>query len=606
MVTGAPLDVLARLEEHQSNLRAAPAPHTCALVGLPLPAVARALAHEALAAAREEALQRSARLLGGGDGPLPVIDLDRDTRPLPLVLQDLAARFGALKVWGGRDQPGFSRELRCRWRGGLDFLEQGVNVWLMDDPRPSLDFGRGVVRIYAGSAVPKEGATVLVGVSPGTDPASVGGAAYMVDPERRLGPFSGFLPPEAVLGTEPGARLRERWLARWAGWRDAIRCAVLELDPLLEMRLRLPRAKPASDARVIAVTGIDGSGKSTHVSELTRRLSAAGHRVAGLKMYRHGAFLDLANELSARTRAGAPLSAMRISRLVKLVDSLRVYFECFTRALEQADVVVMDRYVETHIAAARSQLGWDVEEHPLLPFPPPLMEFWLLLDPAAALGRLKERGDHLTADEHLAGLTGYEQVFRELAVNERDVVLDAGAPKEVNAATVAARALKAAPRPASRSGTMVEVPGVEAPGRARREGDRRAIWIGGTRDAPLATEVYRFQDRLGERGAMLTAVEWLEIYAAQLLLELDLPPGAGTVVPLWPGALAALPGFEDCRGLEEIDRMLRARVDVQGVTVSHEDAAAAEALRRLAAGVSLPAYEAALRQVATASGWRIL
>ena len=606
MVTGAPLDVLARLEEHQSNLRAAPAPHTCALVALPLPAVARALAHEALAAAREEALQRSARLLGGGDGPLPVIDLDRDTRPLPLVLQDLAARFGALKVWGGRDQPGFSRELRCRWRGGLDFLEQGVNVWLMDDPRPSLDFGRGVVRIYAGSAVPKEGATVLVGVSPGTDPASVSGAAYMVDPERRLGPFSGFLPPEAVLGTEPGARLRERWLARWAGWRDAVRCAVLELDPLLEMRLRLPRAKPASDARVIAVTGIDGSGKSTHVSELTRRLSAAGHRVAGLKMYRHGAFLDLANELSARTRAGAPLSAMRISRLVKLVDSLRVYFECFTRALEQADVVVMDRYVETHIAAARSQLGWDVEEHPLLPFPPPLMEFWLLLDPAVALGRLKERGDQLTADEHAAGLTGYEQVFRELAVNERDVVLDARAPKEVNAATVAARALKAAPQPASRPGTMVEVPGVEAPGRARREGDRRAIWIGGTRDAPLATEVYRFQDWLGERGAMLTAVEWLEIYAAQLLLELDLAPGAGTVVPLWPGALAVLPGFEDCRGLEEIDRMLRARVDVKGVTVSHEDVAAAEALRRLAAGVSLPAYEAALRQVATASGWRIL
>jgi thymidylate kinase len=606
VVTDTHLDVLARLAEHQSNVRAASTPHTCALVALPLPAIAWALAHDALAAWREAALQRSARMLGGGDGPLPIIDLNQDLRPLPILLRDLALRYDALKIWGDRDQPGFSRELRCRWRGGLQFLGEGVTVALMDDPRPSLDFGQGVVRIYAGCPAPTGSNTVLVGIPPWADPDRVDGEPYVVDPERRLGPYSGFLPPEAVLGTDRGASLREAWLARWADWREAVRCAVLEFDPLLATRLRLPHAKPAPDARVISITGIDGSGKTTHVSELTRRLSAAGYRVASLKMYRHGAFLDLANDISARTRNGAPLSAMRISRLVKLVDSLRVYFDCFTPALERADVLVMDRYVETHIAAARSQLGWDVAEHPLLQFPPPALQFWLWLDPGLAIDRLRERSDDLTADEHPAGLTGYAQVFRELAVNETDVVLDARAPVEVNIGKVAELALKAAPRPASRAGGIIEVKGVEAPERVRRPGERRPVWIGGARGAPLGNDVYRFQEILGERGLALTTVDWLEIYSTQVLLDLDLALDAEAVVPLWPGALAALPGFEDCRGLEEIDRMLRSRVEVRGVTVSLEDETAAEALRRLAPGVSVSAYEDALREVAEGCGFRIL
>ncbi|HET8948690.1 MAG TPA: molybdopterin-guanine dinucleotide biosynthesis protein MobB, partial [Candidatus Polarisedimenticolia bacterium] len=404
-----------------------------------------------------------------------------------------------------------------------------------------------------------------------------------------------------------GARLRERWLARWADWRDAVRCAVLELDPLLEMRLRVPRAQPPPDPRVIAITGIDGAGKSTHVQELASRLAAAGYRVATLKMYRHGAFLDLADELSGRTRAGAPLSALRLSRLVKLVDSLRVFRAGFAAALEQADVVLMDRYVETHLAAAKSQLGWDVAEHPLMRFPPPALQFWLLLDAAAALKRLEQRGDDLTADEHPAGLTGYLRVFRELAVTSRDVVLDAGAPRDQNVAAVAERALKTLPRPASRPGAPVQVPGVEAPAAVCPAGERRPIRIGGTHGAPLGQEALRLQEDLGEAGRALSTVERIEIYATQLLLDLDLAaPDAAAVVPLWPGALAALPGFEDCRGLEEIDRMLRGRVEVTGITVSPEDATARETLRRLAAGVSPEDYAASLRGVAARSGWAIL
>ena len=613
MVSDGPLDVLARLAEHQSNVRAAPAPHECALVALPLPAIARALACEPLAAWRDAALERAAGLFGGGDGPLPIIDLDRDTRPLPILLHEAAGRYGAIKVWGARDQPGFAREIRSRWRGGLQVLDEGVTVALMDDPRPALDFGQGVVRVHAGSAPPAGAATVLVGIPPWTEPGAIEGKAFVVDRERRLGPWSGFLPPEAVLGTARGAALREAWLERWGEWRDAVRCAVLEFDPLLASRLRLPQPKPLPDPRVIAVTGIDGSGKTTHVTELVSRLSAAGHRVASLKMYRHGAFLDLANEISARTRHGAPLSALRISRLVKLVDSLRVFLDGYRSALECSDIVVMDRYVETHIAAAQSQLGWDVADHPLLPFPPPALQFWLRLEPRHAIDRLRERRDDLTADEHPAGLTGYARVFSELAVNETDVVLDARAPMERNVSAVAERALRCAPGPASRAdgkgrraGALVEVKGVEAPGRVRRPGERRAVGIGGTRGAPLGRDVLRFQEALGERGGALTSVEWLEIYATQVLLDLDLAAEGDLLVPLWPGALAALPGFEDCRGLEEIDRMIRARVEVRSVAAGAGDIEVADLLRRLAPGVPVTAYEEALRRVAVECGWRIV
>jgi thymidylate kinase len=610
VVSDGPLDVLARLAEHQSNLKAAPAPHDGALLALPLPAIARALAREPLAAWRDAALKRAASLSGGGDGPLPIVDLDQDTRPLPILLRELADRYGALVVWGARDQPGFAREVRGRWRGGLQLLEEGVTVALMDDPRPVLDFGQGVVRIYAGSPPPAGAATVIVGVPEWADSGAIDGRAYVVDPQRRLGCWSGFLPPEAVLGTDRGAALREAWLRRWVGQRDAVRCAVLELDPLLESRLRRPHAKPIAEGRVIAVTGIDGSGKTTHVTELAGRLSAAGHRVATLKMYRHGAFLDLADEISARTRQGAPLSALRISRLVKLVDSLRVYLDCFRPALERADVVVMDRYVETHIAAARSQLGWDVAEHPLLLFPPPAVQFWLRLDPGLAIDRLKERSGDLTADEHSAGLTGYARVFAELAVNATDVVLDARAPREANMKAVAGRALACAPRPASRTGAIVEVEGVEAPGRVRRPGERRAVRIGGARGALLGNDVLRFREALGERAPMLTTLDWLEIYATQVLLDLDLAAAAATeadmTVPLWPGALAALPGFADCRGLEEIDRMIRAGVEVRGVATDSTDRPAADLLRRLAPGVPLADYEDALRRVAAERGWTIL
>src|SRR5690606_10936282 len=111
-----------------------------------------------------------------------------------------------------------------------------------------------------------------------------------------------------------------------------------------------------------------------------------------LKLYRQGAFLELAGELGARTRRGGPLAAFRVSRIIKLVDSLRVFREHMAPALRDCDVVVMDRYLETHVAAAESQLGWELSRHPALAlFPRADRTICLGIPPAAALRRLSAR-----------------------------------------------------------------------------------------------------------------------------------------------------------------------------------------------------------------------
>src|SRR6185369_977432 len=75
-----PRDVVHELAAHQANLtppRAGPA--RTLLLALPTPAIVRALLGGAVSARRHEWLATWAARLGGGDGPLPAIDLDGDS-----------------------------------------------------------------------------------------------------------------------------------------------------------------------------------------------------------------------------------------------------------------------------------------------------------------------------------------------------------------------------------------------------------------------------------------------------------------------------------------------------------------------------------------------
>ncbi len=568
------VDVVRDPAAHQVNLRPPVHPTRTAVLALPRPALCRRLVPDVFAARRAAELASLAAEVGGGDGPAPIVDLEEGT-----VEETLAGLGGVrrLVVYGAVDQPGFARAIACRWPGGLE-LRGSLLSPLMDDPAPVVWLAPDVARVSGG---PRPDARVVltacVDGPQGTHP-------YALDPSRTRGPWSGCVPPR-------GAH------APWAEvfGHEVVRDAVLGLDPELERRLAPPRdARAPIAARVYVVTGMDGSGKSTHARRLADTLEARGVRTAVLKIYRQGAFLELADELSGRTRRGAPLSNFRLSRVVKLVDSLRALRDAVLPAGQACGALVMDRYLETHIAAAETQLGWDLRAHAALrAFPPADRVCWLELPFGQALARLADRGERLSADEHPAGLAGYAESFAAQAGGPGHLRLDARAPFAANAASIAAHVLDAAPP----GGRAVDVPIASAPSRPR--------------PGPTRVVVGRFPDRpqLGAGVLALRALVdaaavpeqlWIEAYAAQLVLDLRAGAPDGACVPVWPAALRRL--WPDLESLAELTRLLEAEAEVESWTPEpgpfFESFCAVAAARRLA-----EATARATRDVALADAW---
>ena len=613
------LDVVTQLAAHQSNLTPPDYARRAAIVALPTPAIVRALAGDALSPLRRRWLDAWCARLGGGDGPLPLVDLDGDDRCLDVVLHELAdAGVERLFLLGARDQPGFAREVTCRWPHALATADAAglacdlpcdLACDLPCDLAAPLYDGRATRRLVADGPL-------LVAVADDADPsvvaASAGAIAYAHDPARAAGAGHGFLPPSALFATDAGNRLRDDWRRYWTarGHAADVRDAALGLDGGLERRLRDASARPPRDesrrARLFAVTGLDGSGKSSHVAALRDALVAGGRRTAVLKLYRQGAFLELADELGARTRRGAALASFRVSRIVKLVDSLRVHRDQLRPALDDCDAIVLDRYTETHVAAAAQQLGWDLTGHPLLaPFPAADRAFWLDLDPAVAVVRLRARGTRLTADEHAIGLHGYARAFAALATTPIDLVLDAAAPFADNAAAIASGAL-AVPSPVRAQPNAYA--GAAASTVARRD-ERLPVHVGADGGCVLGADVpalaAHLRREIGRAADAVPAALWVEAYAAQLVLDARTTTAPVAALPIWPGALRRMPTFADLHVLDELARLCEAAVYVErvlpgdGAPLWDLIAPAPAARRRLAAE-----YGRALAAIVDERGWR--
>jgi len=610
------LDVVAELAAHQQNLAPDEVAPRSAVVALPLPALATLIAPDWARAARDHALRELAQSAGGGDGPVAIVELAGDVARW---LAELWARgVRRLIVPGARDQPGLARALAYRWPGAVHSAGSWLDP-LLDPAEPSRVLAPGVVRVAPGVPAPAGYARVLAGVDAEGDPRRVAEQGplvwpYAVDGARRLGAWSGVVPPGGRFGTAEGAAIRARWDAWWTarGHPEVVRAAVLGLDPGLEAALRVdPASRPAPRARVIAITGLDGAGKSSHVARLGRTLRDRGALVRVIKLYRQGAFLELANQLGARTRRGAPLAAFRVSRVVKLVDSLRVYRDHLAPALAACDAVLLDRYVETHVAAAESQLGWDVSMHPVLaPFPPADLRCWLALDPDVALARREARGEPASADEHAVGLQGYARVFARLAAAPGEVVLDATRAEDDNARAIADRArtvVTGASGNADRSSLVPPAapPRVPAPSPC-------AVHLGvDPSQRALGEDVARLRGELarwcGEQAAGVCEAFWLEAYASQLVIDVMTEAPARAAIALWPGAVAAMAGHGDLDMLSELERVLAPLVSVESYDPRAEgyepvfralgasDAAAARLARD---------YAAQLERVAGEHGWR--
>ena len=554
----SPWNVALRTAEHLVNLKPAPAPRNTRLLALPAPYLFRVDAFRRLLRERKERLQRLATRFGGGDGPLEIIDLEEESRPLAQVLETLREQHvDHLHVVDRNLQPGFFRALLALWPGSL--AHPGAAP--CTEPHELDLIHSGQHPEVRAVDTPDTSANDLV-------------CARGRGPE--LGPYTGIVPPGARYGTDDGRSTRERWQAYWETHEqpDLVRPAVLGLDPMLDRHLRRARNGAAArgagtqSQRLFAITGLDGSGKTTHAAGIAEHLASKGHRVHTLKIYRQGGFLDLAGELSARVARGAPLANFRVSRAVKLIDSLRVLHGQLLPAMERSDVLVLDRYVETHVAAAWSQLGQDLRDHPILrAFPPTHLLVLLRLDPEEAIKRLGHRGETLSADEHETGLRGYADAFDRLCRGERTLTLQANDPLTENAAAIERAVQDCLP---DASGASVQNPGSShtgTPGEPLRKASTRTEIAFGTRDieseVTLGEDVLRLRawlaETLGERHLGADAF-WLEAYVTQALLDVLTRTPERAHMTLDPRVLVRMACFADLEVLREVDRLLRPHI----------------------------------------------
>jgi thymidylate kinase len=189
---------------------------------------------------------------------------------------------------------------------------------------------------------------------------------------------------------------------------------------------------------VIALVGIDGSGKTTQAHRLAEALSAHGipatyWQNAGGRRW----FGRLARHLGRRD---AQLLFGRGGLL--LIESVLRWL-AIARALLRSwlggRVAVMDRYAVCQYASIRAHGGRPTAEWlarlAYRLFPRPDVTFLLAVDPGTAYGRIEARGtDHESLDYLAAAMSAY----RELPEHAGFVVIDAGGtPEEVTRAIYA-------------------------------------------------------------------------------------------------------------------------------------------------------------------------
>lgn len=156
---------------------------------------------------------------------------------------------------------------------------------------------------------------------------------------------------------------------------------------------------------LIVFEGLDGSGKSTQIGRLARRLQAAGHRVVET---REPYDCAAGRRIRAMARSGEPVPAEQELAwfLEQRTEHVR---EVIVPALEQGALVLCDRYFLSTVAYQGAR-GLDPQQ--LLAeserdFPVPDLVVVLEIEPDQGLRRVEQRGEPS------------EPVFEERAFQER-------------------------------------------------------------------------------------------------------------------------------------------------------------------------------------------
>jgi thymidylate kinase len=582
---------------HRVNLRAEAAPPTRAVLALPRPDLAHLFEPARFEALRGHGLRALAREVGGLEGSAPVVDLEHEPDLLAALKRLGAQGVTHLALFGAAERPDFAREVWERFEG---VVVMGADLGLraaLDADAACVALGEGLWRVDVGAA-PPPAAQAILWRAPGGDHPQLGATpegvpARPVAPSGhgRLGAGLGLLPVAALAGDADAEALRRAWAAFAPA--EVLGEIALGLETALEAALAPAQPERPAAPTAIAVTGVDGSGKSTHVARLAAACAERGHPTLMFKLYRQGAFLECADALSASTALGAPLAAFRTSRLVKLFDSLRAVHATLLPALQAGDAVVLDRWCETHKVAAGAQLGWSMAHHgALAKLPRPAARAWLLVDAPTALARLEARGGGRTADEHPVGLEGYARGFDALAQGAGELRLDAAASEAENAA----RLSLCLPPPVLPEPVPRPLPKASPAAPARRLQARCEVWLGRLPGLPsLGDSWSRLRD---QAGALTAGFEWEARLIATWLELIEQAPVHATL-PFWPEVLARL--YPDLHGLRILGQRIEAEVIVRGWSPLEPDTVDARppaARRRFALR-----YTRVLEALAIERGW---
>lgn len=271
--------------------------------------------------------------------------------------------------------------------------------------------------------------------------------------ESVVPPTLGHLVPSARPGSKVHRDLQEIWAAsrspRLPEFLALENTARLGLDvyaQALDGRWWQSPAESTAAGRpkalIVAISGVDGSGKSTHAQSLKDWVEAQGRSATIIKMYRHGVFHDTVTDLNRRSLDGGPLSLWRLERLAKVFDSVMCFFSRIAPALTSHDVVIFDRYVDTHLAAALGKLQDDAYALELLKaFPEP--DLLVLLDASdrEALERIDARSAR-TIDENPFMLRKYREGFESYARCHGWPILDSSASFDDNQQAIRERVIR--------------------------------------------------------------------------------------------------------------------------------------------------------------------
>ncbi|MDQ7907834.1 dTMP kinase [Phytohabitans sp. ZYX-F-186] len=187
--------------------------------------------------------------------------------------------------------------------------------------------------------------------------------------------------------------------------------------------------------RVVALVGVDGSGKTTQAHRLATALSETGlpatywQNAGGRRWF---------GRLARRLGRGSDAQRLLGRAGLLLVESVLRWLaiaRALLRSRLRGRVAVMDRYAVCQYASIRAHDGSRVAEwlarRAYALFPRPDVTFFLAVDPAVAVHRIDLRAEDHESEEFLATSTA---AYRSLPEFATFVVIDAnGTPDEVAA-----------------------------------------------------------------------------------------------------------------------------------------------------------------------------